>query len=94
MLTKEKIKVYISYNGDIDMWVRTGKANDKTVMNNSDWAMIEQLLQDIHLVEKGLASPESSKSVNESIQHNCDNNDTINELKQYAKVYTTVKKKN
>ena len=76
MLTKEKIKVYISYNGDIDMWVRTGKANDKTVMNNSDWAMIEQLLQDIHLVEKGLASPEYSKSVNESIQHNCDNNDT------------------
>ena len=85
MLTKDKIKIYKSYKGDIDLWARTMKAKNKSVMNTSDWAMIEQLIQDIGLVERGLASTEYCKVVNERLQKNCDSNQTINELKKYAK---------
>ncbi|GAB4038917.1 hypothetical protein [Spirosoma jeollabukense] len=56
MLTLKKIEIYQYYNGDIDAWARSGSKKDKATMANSDWIIIDSLLQDLLLMESGLTS--------------------------------------
>ena len=45
---------------------------------------IEKLIQDIKLIEKGLAAPSYEEEVNKKINESCDNPDTIFCLKTIA----------
>ena len=50
-------------------------------MEDADWYLIENLLQDLKLVSKGQASNEYSEALKERIQLNCRDAETIEELK-------------
>lgn len=84
MLTQEKIKIYNSFQGDIDGWARMGSRKEKAIMNDGDWFLIDGLLQDIQLVKKGLASKEFSDTLQRRLIENCDNPETINQLRKVA----------
>jgi len=84
MITEEKIKIYTRYKGDIDGWARTSRKKEQNVMEDSDWYLIEALIQDIQLVKKGLASSVYSNNVNEKLTSNCDSVETIKKLKAIA----------
>lgn len=77
MITIDKIKIYKRFNGDIDGWVRVGTKEEKSIMNNNDWFLIEGFIQDINLVKKGLASDTFMNSINERLKENCDSKETI-----------------
>lgn len=84
MITQEKIKIYNSFQGDVDGWARMGSKKEKAIMSDGDWSLIDGLVQDIQLVEKGLASKEFSNTLHRRLVENCDNPETINQLRKVA----------
>lgn len=84
MITKEKIAVYTYFNGDIDGWARAGTRNQKAIMNDKDWLLIEELLQDIRLLKRGLASETYMHSIKKRMSECCDSSNTISELEALA----------
>jgi len=84
MITKNKIEIFKRFNGDIDGWARIGTSEEKSMMNDEDWFLIEGFIQDISLAKKCLASDTFIKSVNERLKENCDNDSTIQAIKELA----------
>jgi|GEM_PF-774839 len=56
MITLEKIGVYQRYAGDLDAWARRAAAVEKTVITDDEWRWMDALVQDLELVQAGLAS--------------------------------------
>jgi hypothetical protein len=81
MITKQKIKVFEEFKGDIDSWFRIGPRKEKALMTDEDWALISGFLQDINLVQKGLASKDFSEKLEKRLTANCDTESTITHLK-------------
>lgn len=84
MITISKIKIYKRFNGDVDGWARIGATEEKSIMNDDDWFLIEGFIQDISLVKKCLTSDTFMKSINERLKENCDNDETIQAIKGLA----------
>jgi hypothetical protein len=82
MLTIKHIELYKSYNGDGDGFVRCASDEEKAYMTYKDWSLIDDFIQDIYLVKKGLASKYFSDNLCEKMQKKCDSQETINKLKQ------------
>jgi len=81
MITLKKIEIYMSYNGDGDRFVRFGNSQEKLIINYEDWSLIESLIQDIRLSKRDLVSEQYLENINKKLEANCDNTDTIIELK-------------
>jgi len=77
----DKINIYKRLNGDVDGWARIGTKEEKSIMNDNDWFLIESFIQDINLVNKGLASDSFKDSINERLNENCDSEETIQAIK-------------
>ncbi|MBX9449612.1 MAG: hypothetical protein KL787_07850 [Taibaiella sp.] len=84
MITIDKIKIYTRFNGDVDGWARVGTKEERSIMNDKDWVLIETFIQDINLVKKGLASDSFIHSINDRLRKNCDSQETIDSLKALA----------
>ena len=82
MITKEKVEIYRRFGGDIDGWARIGTKEEKSIMSDHDWYLIENFIQDISLVRKKLASKDFARSMDERLKENCDSEATINALKE------------
>lgn len=85
MITLEKLKIYNRYNGDLDMWTRTGKSNEKKLMGSSDWYLIDSLIQDIGIAKKGLVAEQFTFNLKKRLTENCDNEETIRQLESSSK---------
>ena len=81
MITELKIKIYKKYKGDIDSWVRSGSKNEKLAINDNEWYLIDNFLQEIHLVKNELASKEFENKLNNRLNENCENYEVIEYLK-------------
>lgn len=81
MITKDKIKIYRKYRGDIDSWVKNGSKKEKLIMNDEDWYLIDGLIQDLFLVNKGLVSLAFDNDLNNRLKEKCDSEETIQLLK-------------
>lgn len=57
MITKEKVSEYISFNGDIDGWVRCN-ADKKGILTEDEWSLIDIVVSEIGLIRKELVAPE------------------------------------
>lgn len=82
MITQEKIKIYLKFDGDIDAWTRTGTKKEKLVMTDEDWYTIDSILQDLSLAQKKLTSPEFNSTLDDKLNQSCDGEDTVNQLKR------------
>lgn len=87
MITKENLKVFKKYRGDIDMWARFGRRKEKENFSDDDWSLIEDLLQTLEIVEKGLASEGFKSKVLEKLEKNCDSEETQQDLKSLIGKY-------
>lgn len=81
MITELKIKIHKKYKGDIDSWVRSGSKNEKLAINDNEWYLIDNFLQEIHLVKNELASKEFENKLNNRLNENCENYEVIEYLK-------------
>jgi hypothetical protein len=63
MITREKLRIYENYDGDIDAWARASTLQDKNSITDQDWHSIDQILQSLLIVQSGLASADFESQV-------------------------------
>jgi hypothetical protein len=56
MITKDKIKNYKKYMGDGDMFCRCARKRKKHTTESNDFLTIDYLIQNIQIIQNGLAS--------------------------------------
>jgi hypothetical protein len=64
IITKEKLRIFSSYGGDIDGLLRINKTADIEIFGNNldkDWGLISSKLQDLDLISRRLASSDYTK---------------------------------
>jgi len=82
MITINKIRIYNRFNGDVEGWARVGTIEEKSIMNDNDWFLIEQFIQGIEVVNKGLASDTFKELLIERLKESCDSDETIQAIKE------------
>jgi len=60
MLTLKHLETYEAYGGDVDGWTRRGGSPD---MRYEHWKLIDEMLQGLHLIRSGLASPRYAERI-------------------------------
>lgn len=60
-ITSEMLRVYLKYNGDIDMFARIGRKRERQLCEPNDWDVIDDFFQRLEMIEKGLCSAEFKK---------------------------------
>lgn len=84
MITQEKLKIFQSYGGDVDMWARSGSSKEKTTIQTNDWYLIESLIHEIKLSVKGQATRDFIQELNIRLQESCDTQQTKEQLEKIA----------
>ena len=87
MITKEKIIVYQKMGGDIDHLERIGSKKEKKLMDGNTWSMIDGFIQDLGLIQKGLASLNFEREVLDRLEKETDCPQTIDEIKNLLDKY-------
>jgi hypothetical protein len=85
MITKDKIRIFNKYDGNIDSWARSGSKKEKLIISDDDWYIISTHIQDLFLVKKGLTSEDFNNSLKNKLKETCDSEDTIKQLETIAK---------
>ncbi len=57
MITREKLKIFDEYKGNVENWLLTSK-DKETLMKDTDWVLIKEIIQRLSAVAKGRASKE------------------------------------
>lgn len=78
MLTSRHLKIYESFAGDIDAWVRAG---DDAGMSAEKWHLIEEFLQGLSLLRSGAASSSFEANLTERLHAETEDNLVIARLK-------------
>jgi len=81
MITKQKIEIYRKFQGDIDGFSRGGRKKDKDLIQDNDWSLIDNALQDLELVQNGLCSEDYKKRLDKILTESFDSN-TIEFIKK------------
>lgn len=55
-ITINKLRIFQRYNGDEDMFLRTGKENEKQLFCHNEWHLIDNCLQSIAMIKIGLVT--------------------------------------
>jgi hypothetical protein len=55
MITREKLRIYEKFGGDIDSLARGPKSEQESI-TDQDWRLIGELLQSLLIVQSGMAS--------------------------------------
>ena len=85
MITTKKLSFYRKYEGDGDWFLRSAWPWQRNKISPGEWKMMEELIQDIKLMDRGLASDSYKESLLEKIKANCEDEKTIAELRRLAK---------
>lgn len=72
MITKEKIKIFDHYKGDMDSFIRSGSNSEQELWGKGEWSLISSFYQDIVLINKGLATQAYTHEVFIKLKANCD----------------------
>ncbi|MBL7783055.1 MAG: hypothetical protein JNM22_17630 [Saprospiraceae bacterium] len=82
MITQDKIKIYKRYKGDIDRWARSSLKKEKSIMEDRDWYIIDDLIQDLYLARNELVSLTFRNDFNNKLVENCESEEAIQILKE------------
>lgn len=67
MITKQKITIYLKYQ-NIDNFARIASTKEKNILGDKDWVLIENLIQDIHLLKNNMVSNEMKDKIENKIK--------------------------
>ena len=77
MLSIRHLEVYESFGGDLDGWARSG---DTSIINDADWYLIDELVQDLNMLKSGLASKSLEATIRDKLIAATDSQDVRNRL--------------
>ena len=83
MITKQKLKTYKRFSGDIDGWTRCRKENDP--MSDEDWNLIEEFRLAIFTLENGNPADSFRKQTESKITEITDSEETSRLLWEIGK---------
>jgi len=75
LINIRRLKTYRLYKGDGDMLLRAGSKRDRSVFGDDldkAWAALTSIMQDLELIQKGLASAEYTRRTVEELKNLCD----------------------
>lgn len=83
MITKEQIKIYNSYGGEIEGFDLIATSQEKEILSNQKWTVIDNLVYDLNLISKKLTSQSFNVRTHTFISENFhkDALDILNSLK-------------
>ena len=84
MITVEKVKIYYKYRGDIDAYARLAKNEEAQFMTDSDWGLIDEIIQAIQLVNSGRSSNNFEEKLKRKLQTNVSDDETLKMIKKLA----------
>lgn len=84
MITLKNLHLYKKYVGDADVFARSASAREKAVSTGRKWSGIDQLLQDLVIVRRDLASDGFVCALKQRINLLCDSRETIEELEMIS----------
>ena len=80
MITKRHIEIYKTYNGDSDGWVRVN-SNEEQIMTYDIWRQIEGFIQNLTLINKGLASDGFKAQTIHYLNAVCQDEEVVKQIK-------------
>lgn len=83
MITKAKLAIYASYQGNLDSFLMEGRSNRK-IIQEDDFTIIDMLVHRISLGMNKAVSKEYEEETTQLLEKHCDNNATIEEIKRFA----------
>lgn len=72
MITKEKIKIFDRYAGDYVCFARSGNDQEKKVLSDSEWSLIDNFYHDIEFINKKLTAQTYTEQTIVKLKENCD----------------------
>ena len=81
MITKVKIEIFKSYGFDVDAF-QHGKKIDKKNMDDDEFFLLNNLIQDFKIITNHQASEQFQKAAEKKLRAVCDNEDTVAEFKK------------
>jgi len=84
MITLIKLYEYERFHGFYDGFYIQKVKQGTQESSDEEWFLISNLIQDIHLINNGLASRDFSENLEKKLSENCENENTISFLKELA----------
>jgi|GEM_PF-965620 hypothetical protein len=84
MITIEKLEIYRRCGGSVD-WYQVQSHSIPQIISDGEWGQIDGFIQDIFLVDTNRADKLFTDKLNQKLKETCDNEKTIEELKNLEK---------
>ncbi|HEX8507281.1 MAG TPA: hypothetical protein VF630_18095 [Hymenobacter sp.] len=85
MITPAAIQVYQEFNGDPGGFARSGTRAQRDVLPEGEWGLLLDIIQDLHLVQQGLASASYADRLEQRLRVHCSGPEVISALTGLAK---------
>lgn len=72
MITKQQVDIFRKYKDDVDAFARCATQYEVQVVGEADWLAIDDAIQGVALIQKGVCSSEYKSSILEKINENFD----------------------
>lgn len=67
MITRAKLKIFEKYSGDTDLFARAGRAGENEILDHKDSSIIDNMIQNLEMIKKGLCSNEFKNRIFSSL---------------------------
>lgn len=84
MITLECIRIYEKYDGEGDGFLHCATLEERLLLNDCCWSLLDSFVQDLIIVGRGLSSDSFIQSLDEKLHKCCDDDITIQALKEYV----------
>lgn len=84
MISVEKINIYEKYDFDMDALARFSKPLEREIISDEDCWEIDDILNDLEMLEKGILSKSFQKRINDKLITSCQDDNVISLLKEIA----------
>ena len=83
-ITIKHVQIFEKYLGDVDGFARCSTEKENGYFQKDEWFLIDNLLQDLELIKKGLASKHYEEEINRNLKETVEP-DAIELLKRKTK---------
>lgn len=84
MITLSKLETYKRYKGDGDSYGRASRPAERESVNDSEWYLIDLLLQDATVLNRKLGSEQRNAEATQRLTENCENAEVVAEIRRMA----------
>lgn len=88
MLTHEKLDVYACYKGNWENWLRSPEgihslqAGKPSILRDEDWPLISRSIQDLYLIQNGMASSSYVKELEANVLALCEDYTVMQKMRE------------